>query len=308
MKNILHKIFTTSLVAQAARLVFVGAVGSLMLWGMNSCATQETDNDPNLLVRIGHQRLTRSDLEKAMSASAGGSGTDSVRVARAYITNWINNHLMSEIAERNIPDMTEIDRMVSEYRNELISWEYRRLMFQQHVDNEYPPDSIAAYYEEHKDRFVNQRPLVKGVYIKIASDSPSLPRVKKLYKSTLNNDIDRLEKEDLKGLIHYDYFRDRWVDWEQIETRIPYRYEGTPDDFLATHHTLEVSANGYTHLLEITEYLNTGTIMPLEHAVDRIKRDMFNKHRAEYDTQLRIELLNQGLTDGSIIINVPLQD
>ncbi len=285
------------------KVILTSAIAALTLAG-TGCSTTDPDKDPNLIARVGKQRLMRDELDKALAK--GLASQDSTRLARTYVRAWIDSHIMGEVAGRNIPDMSEIDRMVDEYRNELIAWEYRRLMFMQHGDKDYPADSIVSYYEKHEADFVLERPLVKGVYIKIADNSPSLPRVKKLYKSTRDADIDRLEKQDLQGVIHYDYFRDRWVDWEQIETRVPIDFGSSPDAFLATNKTVEVSVNGYTHLLEITEFLKTGATMPLERAEERIRRDLFNQHRREYDTRLRMDLFNQGLSDGTIVINTPL--
>ncbi len=268
------------------------------------CSADNPDNDPDLIARIGKQRLMRNEIDKALAHRL--SDQDSTRLARAYVRSWIDSRIMGEVAIRNIPDMSEIDRMVNDYRNELIAWEYRRLMFMQHGDRDFPADSVQAYYDRHIRDFKIERPLVKGVYIKIADNSPSLAKVKKLYRSTRDADIDRLEKQDLEGLIHYDYFRDHWVDWEQIETRIPYDFGQSPDLFLSQHRHLETSANGYTHLLEITEYLRTGSTMPLERAEERIRRDLFNRSRQEYEERLRLELYKKGLSDGTILIQTPL--
>lgn len=289
------------------KIIFkVTIAGLIALATLNGCHHNDPDKDPDLIARVGKQRLTRDDLDKALSHHHRLSNEDSTKLAKAYIKAWIDSRLMSEIAARNIPDMTEINRMVDDYRTDLISWEYRRLMFMKNGDTDFSDDSIAAYYERNKRDFVLERPLVKGVYIKIADNSPSLGRVKKLYKSTRDVDIDKLEKEDVKGIIHYDYFRDRWVDWEQIETRIPYDFGSSPDDFLSQHKQLEVNANGYIHLLEITEYLKSGSTMPLERAEERIKRDLFNLKRRDYETRLRLELYNDGINDGTIIVNTPL--
>lgn len=291
---------------QAVKLLLLPALAAAAIGGcLAACSAPHPDDAPDLIARVGKQRLTRSELDKVLSPSL--SPADSTRAARSYIRTWIDSRIMGEMASRNIPDMSEIDRMVEDYRNQLIAWEYSRLMYMQHGDREIPADSIAAYYEKHSADFVLERPLVKGVYIKIADNSPSLPAVRKLYRSTRDADIDRLEKQDLKGVIHYDYFRDRWVDWEQIETRIPIDFGPSPDAFLAAHKTVEVSENGFTHLLEITEYLKTGAVMPLERAEERIRRDLFNTHRREYDARLRMELLTRGLNDGTVIIKVPLE-
>lgn len=286
--------------------VATSVVALIMLCLLPSCHKQDNaDNDPDLIARIGQQRLTRQELDKAIAPNLNAA--DSAKLARSYVKSWIDSHLMTEVAARNIPDMSQIDRMVQEYRNELMAWEYRRLMFTHNDDVNYSPDSISAYYECHKDRFILDRPIVKGVFIKIADNSPSLARVKKLYRSRRDADIDRLEKQDLQGIIHYDYFRDRWVDWEQIETRIPYDFGSSPNAFLAGNDHLETKANGTTYLLEISDYIPSGKTMPLERAEEQIRRDIFNRHRHDYDTRLRMELLNQGLSDGTIVIRTPLE-
>lgn len=264
----------------------------------------EGDNDPDLIVRVGRQRLTRQELDKTLTP--GLSNQDSIKLSRAYIRSWIDNRLMGEVASRNIPDMSEIDRMVEEYRNQLIAWEYRRLMFLHNGLTQFGEDSITAYYESHADQYKLERPIIKGVYIKIDDKSPSLATIKKLYRSNKDGDIDRLDKEDFKGVMHYDYFRDRWVDWEQIETRIPLSFEPTPDAYLATHDHAEVSQNGFTYLLMISEYRGTGSRMPLEIARERILRDLFNANRREYDARLIMDLYQQGLENGSVVINTPL--
>lgn len=285
---------------------FPGIYTALLLaLALTGCSKSTPQSDQTLVARVGTARLTTNDLAKVVAP--GISPEDSVKLVRAYVRSWIESRVMSELAVKSIPDMSAIDRMVEDYRNELIAWEYRRLMFNQHGNVEFSPDTIAAYYEANKSQFVLERPLVKGVYIKIADNSPSLPAVRKLYKSHKTDDIDKLEKEDVQGIIHYDYFRDRWVDWEQIETRVPVDFGSSPEAFLATHKSTEVSANGFTHLLEISDYLPAGSTMPLEWAEESIKRTLYNTQRRAYDTQLRLDLFNRGLKDGDIVVNIPME-
>ena len=284
--------------------VALGTMLAALLAVQSACTKTDPDSDANLVARVGKQRLMREELDRAITP--GLSAEDSTAFARAYVKSWVDARVMTEVASRNISDMSAIDRMVDDYRNELIAWEYSRLMFDHHSETDFPTDTIEAYYQRESKRFVLDRPLVKGVYIKIADNSPVLARVRKLYKSTRDADIDRLEKQDLQGVIHYDYFRDRWVDWEQIETRIPGDFGDSPDAFVANHKHYEISSNGFTHLLEITEYLPTGSPMPIERARTLIIRDLYNLNRQVYDTRLRMELLSKGLEDGTVVINTPL--
>ena len=54
------------------------------------------------IVAVGNATLTLSDLRKAIPA--GLSATDSATFAESYINSWISDMLITEIAEKNIPD------------------------------------------------------------------------------------------------------------------------------------------------------------------------------------------------------------
>lgn len=281
------------------------ALCCLTLLTLAGCSKSAPDLDSHIAARVGQSVLYKNDIARLVTP--GMSVDDSTKLVRSYVKSWIESRVMSELAVKNIPDMSTIDRMVEDYRNELIAWEFRRLMFNQYGNVVLSPDTISAYYDAHKSLFVLERPLVKGVYIKVAADSPSLKVIKKLYKSTDPEDIDKLEKDDLQGIIHFDYFRDRWVDWEQIETRIPLDFGTSPEAFLATHKEATVTADGFTHILEITDYLPTGATMPLDWAEETIRRTLYDEQRFAYDAQLRLNLYNEGLKNGSIVVNIPLE-
>lgn len=283
-----------------ARTFTAGCLTAALLALTGTSCRRDTVVTPDTLARVGRQTLSRQQLAKAVPP--GLTADDSTKFARAYVRDWIDSRIMGEVAVKNIPDMKEIDRMVDEYRNQLIAWEYRRLMYYEHGDSDLAADSVMSYYERHKDEFRLRHPIVKGVYIKIADDSPSLAQVRKLYRSHETDDIDRLEKKDFSGLIHYDYFRDKWVDWGQIEVRMPYDFGSDPDAFLRGNTTAEITAGGFVYLLEISEYIPSGEVMPFEYAGEFIKDALINEHRLEYDRRLRMDLYNKGLEDGDIEI------
>ncbi len=244
--------------------------------------------------------LTRADLRQLMPSSV--TQADSARLARALIYDWIETQLISDAASKNL-DMDKINRMVQEYRNELVSMEYVRLMYDTHAA-EIPEDSIRAYYDANKEEFRLTRPMVKGVYIKAADDSPSLAQFRKLYKSHNDADVDRLDKIASTSAVHYDYFRDKWVDWEQIESRVPYDFGSSADSFLRTHHTVDYSQGGFTYLLDITDALHSGQIMPYEAARSSIIDRLRFIDRRSYAAQLKKNLYDDALENGKITLFV----
>lgn len=266
---------------------------------MASCSNDDKSVDPDALVVVGNATLTREDLRR--NFPAGLSADDSTKFARAYIRHWIDDRMMSMLAAKEI-DLTEIDRMVEQYRNELIAFEYSKRMYEAHAD-ELTADTIEAYYKAHADEFVLTRPMVKGVYLKVADDASALPTLRKLYRSDKPEDIDKLEKSALSGAVHYDYFRDRWVDWEQIETRVPYSFSPSADAFLSQNtRPIDFSQGGFTYLLLITDVLRSGQTMPLEAATPLIKERLNYAGQREYLGMLKRELLENAISDGKIAI------
>lgn len=267
---------------------------------LTACTNRAREEGGDVLVEIGEERLTAAELR--LHLPAGLSEADSVRSARSFIRSWIDSRLISEIASRNIGDLTEIDRMTREYRNELIAYEYRRRMAERDAPTEVVEDSLKAYYEKNRGRYKLERPLVKGVFIKLPDDAPQLREVKKLYRSDRMADIDKLEKQGLDRAVIYDFFRDRWVDWEQIESRVPMDFGPSENQYLRQHDHLEFSSGGFTYLLDINEYCLAGSEMPFEYARQRIEWELQYRNRADFDRELRRELLKEAYDDGKIQI------
>ena len=283
--------------------IFISAVLLLTILS-TACSNKNKQDSGDILVTVGNAVLTLDDLRKQLPS--GLSAEDSTALAHSYIRSWIDSRLISEIASQNIGDLTEIDRMTEQYRNELITYEYRRRMFDDRIKSEITEDSIKKYYDENPVELKLQRPILKGIYLKIPNESPSLKNAKKWYVSTKTEDIDKLEKQCLDGAIHYDYFRDRWGDWERIESLIPAEFGSDPNAFLATHKNLEISQGDFTYLLSISEYIPSGKTMPYEFAKETIKDILAYSRRAEYDRLLRLSLLKEAEDNGQITINCKL--
>ena len=259
--------------------------------------TENTEPAPDAIITVGTRSLTRSQLAKEMPG--GISPKDSAVFARSYIRQWAYAQLIADVASKEI-DLTDIDRQVQDYRNQLIMHEYTRRMYEGKGLHTVPEDSLRAFYEANKDTYRLKRPMVKGVFLKVASDSPALPTLRKLYKSHTAADIDKLDKALLNGAVHYDYFRDKWIDWDQIESRIPYRFGPGNDAYLRSHPSLDFEADGFTYLLDISDALQSGQHMPFEAARPLIEDRFSIEARNAYRERLKKELYDNAVADGYI--------
>lgn len=276
---------------RAKYAIIIAAAASL--W---SCRGDDSRMPADTLAAVGPAYLTRTEVCRHIPGALPAD--DSTAYARAYIRNWIDTRLIAAVASRQI-DMEEIDRLTEEYRTELIMSQYRRTMALQATDGQFADDSLRAYYDSHPEEFVLERPLVRGIYLKVPSDAPGLATLRRLYASAKADDIDKLEKEAPGAAVHYDYFRDRWIDWEQIENRIPADIPW-PSAFLRSQRPLDVTHNGFTYLLSISEYIPEGGTMPYEAALPLVREHLLTRARHSYDAYLRQALYEQSLEDGSL--------
>ncbi len=268
------------------------------------CSKTSGEGDNPALVKVGKSMLTRAELARVVPG--GLTPVDSAKYAGAYIRRWIDRHLISDIASSDI-DMTDIDRMVSDYRERLIEMEYRRRMFDAYGDKDIPNDTLHNYFVINNADFVLERPMLQGLYLKVPEDAANLATIRRLYRSDKQADIDRLEKEVLSSAVHYDYFRDNWVDWEQIELHIPYDFGDNPDGFLKDRDHFETTAGGFVYLLDIKDKLPSGAIMPYENAKAVIKERLTAENRRAYDASLMSRLYEKSLKEGKIQLFVDLE-
>ncbi|MBJ2184728.1 MAG: hypothetical protein JFR38_09525 [Muribaculaceae bacterium] len=277
-----------------------------MLAAVAACKGPEGGADlaDGTLARVGLECLTRTDLAHAMPA--GLAPDDSTRFARAFIRNWIDTQLVDGVAAEQV-DMEEVEAMVAQYRRDLIMRRYRDRMFATDAGAVAFSDSVVDdYYARHSADFVLERPLIRGVYIKVPDEAPELPQIRRLYRSTKPADIDRLEKAVLGSAIHYDYFRDNWIDWEQVEARVPYDFGGNPSDYVRSHRNLDVSLGGFTYLLEISDVMPAGAVMPRATARPLIEERLTAERRRAYDAALRERLFDSALSSGRLRLNCDL--
>ncbi len=280
------------------RVIYTVALAGILLCG--GCREGDTASVPAAAVAtIGSETLTRAELNR--NIPAGLTAADSAALARAYLRNWIDQRLIEQVAAADV-DIDEIDRLTADYRRELIMSRYRHEMARRADAVEFADDSLRAYYDAHGADFTLERPLMQGIYLKVADDAPQLGVLRRLYKSERPVDLDRLEKEAPAAASHYDYFRDRWVDWEQIENRIPADFGEADVAAISAGRPFEISSGGYTYLLKISDVISAGHIMPYEVARPLIRERMLTARRRAFDSRLRNDLYESALASGTLVI------
>lgn len=279
---------------RVASVAVLCASAALLSCTGSPAATADSSDD--VLIQIGDSSLTLRQVVNRIPV--GLDPADSANLFNTIVDTWIQNRLLYDVARANLTDMSRIEAMVDEYRNQLIVSEYRRRIKEENV-KAISDDSIRAYYRNHLAELLLEHPLIKGIYIKLPEKAGKVEQITEWVRRARPEDIDNLERDGLREAIQYDYFADKWMDWQVVAEQIPYRFYD-PDAFVESTPFFSTTYNGSLYLLHITESLHTGDTMPYEFASPLIAERLNASQRARYEERLVNSLYRQALRDGKL--------
>ncbi len=276
---------------------------SLAVAPLSGCRGTDSDSGrdsidlvQDALVSVGDSILTRREVE--MRIPQGISKEDSAALFNSIVEGWLEQMLLTDIAERNIDDPEEIDRMVEDYRKRLIIACYRRKLRESRKDGVAQKD-VDQYFKENADGMILETPVVKGLYVKIPSDANGLSDVRRWMLTATPDAIDNLEKYGLNDAIEYSFFEDRWTEFNTISRQIPYNF-GDTDGFVASHKNFETSFRGFTYLLHITDFILSGRKMPKDIAEIHIREQLERVNDNDFETRMISNIYDQAVKDGKL--------
>ncbi len=259
----------------------------------------EVPTTGNTVARVRTATLSRQQIHEAVPE--GLSEADSVEYVRQYVNRWIDGQLIDQAAAA-VLDMQEIDKRVDKYRRDLIMAEYRRYCFDRRSDTVFTEEQLRDYYNRHKELFETERPMVKGIYLKIPDNAKDLKEIRRLLQQSGQKDIDKLEGLVAGTAIHYDYFMEKWVEWRQIEQLIPTRFDSEPAAVFRGQKMLDLSIGGFTYLLKVSEYRAGGTTLPFEEAVPQVRQRLTNRQRMNFDATFQQRIRQDAEKEGIVEI------
>lgn len=264
-----------------------------------SCKKTQSSDDADVLVRVKDRVLERSEVKKQIPR--GLSSADSLLLGESLEKKWVKDALVYEVAQRNLEgkDKEEVDKLVEEYRHSLIRYRYQEQLVRERLSSEFQESDKLSYYEENQKKFVLDKALVKGLFLKIPVDAPGLSDVKGWYRSTSEASLEKIEKYSVQNASIYDYFYDKWVDFDEVMDNIPV-HVSNPNAYLKANKFVEVADSSYCYLLNIKEYLSEGSVAPYDYASSQITEMLINQRKVDFLKTFEEELYKDGIRGGDV--------
>lgn len=252
------------------------------------------------LVELDGNVLYQEDLQQVLPVNI--TEADSAQFADRYIENWLSELLLYQNAERNVRDDKSIDELVENYRRSLIVHEYQQLLIKQKIEQNISMQEILSFYEENKNLFVLEEPIMKGLFIKLPLSAPNQASIKRLYRLRDDESYDEIEKYCIRNAPYYEFFYDYWHQVSDIEILLP-KMDVLLQDYLDKNNFLELKDDDFLYLLNVSEYLPKGSVAPIEQVENRIKRLLVNNKEVTYIQQIKKDLYNTAIENNRVIFH-----
>ena len=263
-----------------------------------SCKRTLQTDDADVLVRVKDRTLKRSEVVSLIPR--GTSSADSLLLAESFVKKWVKDALVYEVAQRNLGDeKEEVDKLVEEYRHSLIRYRYQERLIKEKLSADIRESDKLNYYEENQKKFTLDKALIKGLFLKIPVDAPGLSEVKGWYKSTSEASLEKIEKYSVQNATIYDYFYDKWVDFDEVMDNIPVHVSNSTA-YLKANKFVEVADSSYCYLLNIKEYLPEGSVAPYDYASSQITEMLINQRKVDFLKTFEEELYKDGIRGGDV--------
>lgn len=262
-----------------------------------ACSEQHGHKGQTPLVELDGNFLYKEDLQAVLSAEL--SKDDSLLFADHYIRNWVEDVLLYDKAQSNIPNSGEIDKLVENYRKALIMHTYQQALIHQQLSEEISEQDLTDYYEKNQTLFKVERPLMKGLFIKVPLTAPQLTNVKRWYKTKTQEAVDHLEKYSLQNAVKYEYFYDKWILVSEVLDMIPLKVPDV-DEYLNNNRQVELKDTAFYYFLNVSDYRKIGEEEPYEFARTQVKDLLLNVKQVEFMKQVKDDLYQRAVKKDEI--------
>ena len=246
-----------------------------------SLVKQKENKEAQIIARVGDKFLLRDEI--LYQESMG----DSVSVFSNQINDWLKKQLLLKSAYQSDELRLLIDRKVEKYRDDLLLFEFEKLMLMSNPSQEVSFVELENYYDENIEDFILPFNLVQALYAKISLQVPGLNTFISDFRRYPNTDTDKVlsfiyqfsEKSFIEDSI--------WVKFDDIVIGTPFPNNIDKNNFLKNRTFYQMRDDEYVYLIKILDKKLKGDFSPLDFEVDVINTIILNKRKQDLFDKLR---------------------
>jgi hypothetical protein len=266
----------------------------------NSCAMFNSEEKEEVVARVEDKYLLLADVEEIAPKDA--SKEDSTLIVNNYIENWVKENLILQRAELNLEiDQKEFQKQLDDYRKSLIIYSYEKEFIRQKLDTNVNEAEIVSFYEENPQNFELKDDIVKVRYLKVNKSAPQIKKIRKIYKSTKEEDIIKLKEYSHQFAEKFHLNDEQWILFDALTKEVPIKVN-QQSNFLKNVKHLEAEDSLSYYFVFIKDYKLEKDVAPLNFEKRNIKNIIINKRKLSLINKVKNELYQNALYNNDIEI------
>lgn len=281
-------------------LVALGFVLFLIVPFLAGCDWSATDDD-QWVVRVHDHYLSHEELDAAIPGSV--SEEDSAKMADAFISQWLKDHVVLAQAELNLPpELIDFEQQLRDYRNSLVVYAFEKELIKQKLDTVVTDPEITDYYNTNSENFQLKDYIVRVQFIKVPANAPKIDDAEEWIASDDPETVFLLEDYS-KQYAEFGFFdEEQWIYFDDLLRRIPIAI-ADKEQFLSQNKLVKLNEGNYLYILKIMDYQLKDGISPLELVRSDIRNIIINKRKREFILKMRKDLLESATKNNDIEYN-----
>lgn len=258
--------------------------------------SKSTDEDP--LATVYGKSLYPSDIEDIVGN--GTTAKDSALLVNSYIQSWAKEQLIISIAEENIPDDLDVNKLVEDYRKSLIRYTYEQKLVEQRLDSVVTDAEIAQYYKSALEQYQLDKTVVQGYFIKIPKEAPNQDSLKLWWK--MNTPSERQNVVEYSRMYGDKFLLEDslWISVDYLAAEFP--ISSLKEGSLSSGMNTISASKDFNYYIKVKKVVRTGQIAPLSYVKEKIIKVILRKRKFELLDNMIDELYQREIDKKNVII------
>ena len=242
--------------------------------------------------------LFKKDIELLLPNNVGKE--DSILLIRNIINSWAIKELLLKKAEQNNSqnENSQINTLVSEYRQALLINGYKERVVKQQLDTVVAIEDIENYYLSNRKNFKLNEELIKVRYLHFSNDLIDKKEVSKFFKKGSLKDLEELELRQLsfKSMMLNDSV---WTPVENVLLKTPFSRE----NLLKKYKFIQKEDSLGLYLVKVIDVLLRNDIAPLNYVKSTIKQIILHQRKLELIRDIEKIIVNDAIQNKNFKIH-----
>ncbi|MFC4691371.1 peptidyl-prolyl cis-trans isomerase [Dokdonia genika] len=257
------------------------------------CGYFQKTEEETVIARVNDHTLTKETLKDILSSN---TITDSASFVQNYINNWATDQLLLDGAMRNLPkdDQEAFEALVTNYRKDLYIRYYKDALINKQLDSIVSDNEAKAFYENNKQNFLLNEPLLQFKFIQVEEDYSDLNELKKLFRSSDYRDAKTLDSLRFQYKNHF--LNDSiWVKERVVINQINIINNENSKQLLKKTNFIQLRDSLGLYLIAVKNTLGRNDIAPLEYVRPTINQIINNKRKLALIKRLEKEIKDDAI-------------